>query len=194
MIFPCCGGGVEGVENMIPERCIRFTLNAEGGYSNHPADRGGPTNRGVTAGTLARAIKQGIVPPVAIKELSREQAIQIYDALYWQPSRAAEMSERVGMVHFDSSVLHGLGGGAIILQRALGRLGFAVSVDGAIGPGTLGALDRADDVFSEDAILDVILATRLQRYDEIVARDPSQKVFLRGWRNRVARLAREVGR
>ena len=91
-------------------------------------------------------------------------------------------------------MLHGLGGGAIILQRALGRLGFAVSVDGCIGPGTLGALDRADDVISEDAILDVILATRLQRYDEIVARDPSQNVFLRGWRNRVARLAREVGR
>ena len=179
---------------MIPERCIRFTLNAEGGYSNHPADRGGPTNRGVTAGTLARAIRQGIVPPVAIKELTREQAIQIYDALYWQPSRAAEMPERIGMVHFDSSVLHGLGGGAIILQRALGRLGFAVSVDGCIGPGTLGALDRADDVCSEDAILDVLLATRLQRYDEIVARDPSQKVFLRGWRARVARLAREVGR
>lgn len=182
-----------GALAMIPERCIRFTLNAEGGYSDHPADRGGPTNRGVTAGTLARAMRAGIIPPTDIRALTREQAVKIYEELYWKPSRAGEMTERVGMVHFDSSVLHGLGGGAIILQRALGRLGFAVSVDGALGPGTMGALDRADDVISEDGILTVLLAVRLQRYDEIVARDPSQKVFLRGWRNRVARLAREVG-
>ena len=29
-----------------------FVLNMEGGYVNHPADPGGPTNRGVTLGTF----------------------------------------------------------------------------------------------------------------------------------------------
>lgn len=177
----------------ISERAVRFTLRVEGGYGNHSADRGGPTNRGVTLGTLNRAIRQGILPQTDIRDLSREQAIAIYEVLYWGPSCAGEMPERLGVAHFDAAVLHGVGGAAIILQRSLGNLGFAVSVDGTVGPGTLGALDMAIDSVGEDGVLVVLMNVRLQRYDEICRRDPSQKVFLKGWRNRVSWLRKEVG-
>jgi lysozyme family protein len=29
------------------QRALAFLLKAEGGYTNHPSDRGGPTNKGI---------------------------------------------------------------------------------------------------------------------------------------------------
>ena len=51
---------------------FQFVLKAEGGYSDHPADRGGSTNYGITIGTLQSLAKRdkawveslGIVLPV----------------------------------------------------------------------------------------------------------------------------------
>ena len=43
------------------EKAVSFTLRMEGGYVNHPADRGGETNFGVTKPALCRAFYEGIV-------------------------------------------------------------------------------------------------------------------------------------
>jgi len=40
---------------------LQFVLKAEGGYSNHPNDRGGQTNYGITKGTLNDAKRLGII-------------------------------------------------------------------------------------------------------------------------------------
>ncbi len=59
------------------EKALSFVFGSEGGYSNHPNDRGGATNMGITAGTLARAYKQGIVKHQNIKALTRAEAAEI---------------------------------------------------------------------------------------------------------------------
>ena len=47
-------GNVGGSEPLAADNfdtCLAFTLKAEGGYSDNPADPGGPTNMGITLAT-----------------------------------------------------------------------------------------------------------------------------------------------
>ena len=58
-------------------RAISFTLKWEGGYVNHPADKGGATNRGITQSTLNAAFNAGLVKHNVIEALSRDEAVAI---------------------------------------------------------------------------------------------------------------------
>lgn len=57
-------------------------LGKEGGYVNHPDDKGGPTNWGITQAT-ARA--HGYTGDM--RNLTREQALAILEADYWYGPR-----------------------------------------------------------------------------------------------------------
>jgi len=72
----------------------------------------------------------------------------------------------------------GVGAAAKMLQKILG-----VSQDGAIGPQTLTVINN----YTGD-LVDDFLDAREARYAEIVERDSSQNVFLKGWLNRVNAL------
>ena len=58
--------------------CVAFVLAREGGYSNHPADKGGETNWGITV-AVARA--HGYAGPM--RAMPKATALAIYDAIYW---------------------------------------------------------------------------------------------------------------
>lgn len=92
------------------EKAIAFTLRWEGGYTNHPADKGGPTNRGITQATLNHAHKCGIVRHNNVKALTRDEACAIYKANYWLPKNWARYGESADMILFDINVNHGMGG------------------------------------------------------------------------------------
>ena len=66
------------VEDMIDD-----ILRREGGYVNHRADRGGPTNYGVTLGTLRRWRGDPTLTAADVKALTREEAREIYRADYF---------------------------------------------------------------------------------------------------------------
>ena len=58
---------------------IAEIIEIEGGYVNHPADRGGPTKYGITE-KVARAFGyQG-----DMRDLPKSKAFEIYDKNYWQ--------------------------------------------------------------------------------------------------------------
>ena len=118
---------------------LKFTLFAEGGYSDNSADSGGPTNYGITQGTWdAYTAAQGLVPsPVDKLPLSTAKAI--YQHMYWEAGHCPELPEKLAICHFDWCVNHGVGGAALTLQAALG-----VSQDGDIGPITLAAVAKCD--------------------------------------------------
>ncbi|MEO1794943.1 MAG: TIGR02594 family protein, partial [Pseudomonadota bacterium] len=125
--------------------CLAHVLRMEGGYVNDPYDPGGPTHRGITLATFARYRKtpnftearRALVAD--LKAIKDEEVRAIYEAFYWRPSRAQEMPAGVDLMHFDASVNHGLTGAARLLQSTLG-----VTVDGEIGPVTMGALRASD--------------------------------------------------
>lgn len=173
------------------ERALSFTFGSEGGLSNHPADRGGLTNMGITAGTLNRAYTRKIVGHNDVRRLTCAEAAKIYEEFYWKPSCANEMPWPLCALHFDAAVNHGLGGAAKLLQRTLSKVrGVPLAIDGVIGPKTKRVLYAAMmdmDVNAEyrRVFCSTYLDYREQLFRAIVKNNPSQKVFLQGWLNRL---------
>lgn len=173
------------------ERALSFVFGSEGGLSNHPADRGGPTNMGITAGTLNRAYIQKVVSHNDVRRLSRAEAAKIYEEFYWRPSCAGEMPWPLCALHFDAAVNHGLGGAAKLLQRTLSKVQrVPLEIDGSIGPKTKRVLYSAIMDMDVNAayrrrFCSTYLDYREQLFREIVKNNPTQKVFLRGWMNRL---------
>ena len=71
------------------ERLIDELIEREGGYVNHPADKGGPTCFGMTE-AVARAHGYG----GAMALLPRDEAAAIYRRLYWLRPRFDEIASR----------------------------------------------------------------------------------------------------
>lgn len=118
----------------------------EGGFVNDPDDPGGATNHGVTIGTMKRLgidlTKDGKVTVEDVKALTQAQAVDIYLEHYFKAPGIAALPEALQATVFDMYV--NAGSNAVkILQRLLTKLGFACAVDGAIGPGTIGAAQMA---------------------------------------------------
>lgn len=177
---------------------IPIILKHEGGLTNDPADRGGITNYGISLrfaqSTKNKALldvdKDGDIDADDIRKLTKEQAIKIYKMYFWdKPFKLdEEPSDKVALILFDAAVNHGNGGAVSLTQKALNSMGYKLDVDGLIGPKTLGALRSADP----DKFVDAFLSVREKYYYAIVAKNSSQKVFLKGWLNRIASLKSAV--
>lgn len=148
-------------------------LEREGGYVNHPNDRGGATNYGITE----RVYREWKSADVDVKALSKSEASQIYFEFYWKPSKAELLPSTVRDIHFDAAVNHGVGRAAKLLQTAA-----KVDVDGVIGLKTIAA---ANDIDPELLKARYIVA-RYKFYGDIIQRDRSQAVFMAGWMSRMS--------
>ena len=169
-------------------------IEREGGYVNHPADRGGPTCFGITE-AVARA--HGFAGAMA--ELPREEAAAIYRRLYWLRPRfdeVAKRSPRLAAELFDTGANMGPAVAATFLQRALTALNRNAKdypdlvPDGRVGPTTLAALDAFLAVrgkAGEQVILRAIEALQGERYLRLAERRPANEAFLYGW------LANRIG-
>ena len=73
------------------ERLIEELIEREGGYVNHPRDKGGPTRFGITE-AVARA--HGYAGAMAL--LPREEAVAIYRRLYQMGEGAGGDRQRRG--------------------------------------------------------------------------------------------------
>src|SRR6185437_12070982 len=111
--------------------CLTFTLQAEGGFVDNPADPGGATNMGITLATYRTYADAPTAGVLQIQDLSRSEASSIYRTLYWNPIRGDSLPAGVDLSVFDFGVNAGIFGSVRLLQRALGFSGSAV--DGCIG-------------------------------------------------------------
>lgn len=176
-------------------KCLAVVFASEGGYSDHPNDRGGKTMMGITEGTLNSAYKSGIVGHNDVKKLTRAEAEKIYDKRFWGPSKSNIMPWPLNLLNFDMAVNHGIGGGGKILQRAINVIlvDSPIKVDGSIGNETLAALKACTSNDEHMALFcTILLDMREKRFGEIVHSNPSQKAFLKGWLNRVSKLRKIV--
>ncbi len=153
---------------MLPSEAFDFIVGElEGGerVTDDPRDAGGLTKWGVS---------QRSFPSLDIRNLTREQAMALYDTHYWQRSRCDEMPAPVALMVFDCAVNQGAGTAARLLQRALG-----VSPDGVLGPATMLQIKQQDPV-------DVLQRLALLRVEKYLGLNNS--AFEKGWINRVVRV------
>ncbi len=51
------------------QRALTFVLKAEGGYTNHPSDRGGPTNKGILQREYDNYRRAEGLPPADVRDI-----------------------------------------------------------------------------------------------------------------------------
>ena len=154
------------------DRLIGFVLNHEGGYVNDPTDPGGETKYGISKRSY---------PEVDIKNLTVEQARDIYFADWWLPLRCPEIKDdRVAQKYLDTCVNVGKSPGTKILQKAVTAAGMMVMPDGIIGPRTLAAVNSVDPV----ALLVQMRYYQAEYYKDLIRRNPTLAKFERGWMRR----------
>lgn len=165
------------------EAIIGDVLRKEGGYVNHPADRGGPTNYGVTQATLSawRGRKASIDD---VKNLSLAEAREIYARNYFERPGLGTLPDAIQGHILDISVHSGPARAVKLLQRALKNLGHDVAEDGQIGPVTRAAAASAVATDAK-AVHNAIADARMEFLNGLVKNDPSQVAFINGWRRRV---------
>lgn len=153
------------------EQCLALILKNEGGFVNHPSDPGGATNYGVTK----KVWEDWVGHPVTVddmKALTIEQVGPLYKKNYWDRIRGDDLPRGVDYSCFDFAVNSGVGRAAKFLQAACG-----VSQDGAIGPGTLAAVNS----HSPMDLAQQICENRLEFLQGL----PTWNTFGRGWERRV---------
>jgi lysozyme family protein len=98
---------------------LRRLLAHEGGYSNHPADPGGPTKYGITIGDYRRYINPNATA-ADVKAMSIDAAGKIYRERYWDVMRCDDLPSGVDYAVFDYAVNSGVGRSGKVLRRVLG--------------------------------------------------------------------------
>tara|TARA_R110000824_G_scaffold345771_1_gene532459 strand:- start:5891 stop:6370 length:480 start_codon:yes stop_codon:yes gene_type:complete len=146
------------------EDIIEIVLEHEGGYVNDPKDPGGETNFGIAKRSN---------PDVDIKNLTIEQAKEIYKSKYWDKNKVEKLPEQLRHIYFDMCVNMGRGRAGKIIQRAANNRGHELVVDGALGPVTLGKINNVE--------LERVRAFRIKYYADLVTRKPDLEKFYFGW-------------
>lgn len=167
------------MKNSTFDKAFQMILEHEGGFSDHPQDKGSWTMYGITRAEVSRYIgHEASIDEV--KALTIDQAKEIYKKNYWDKLKLDEVkSDLLKLILFDQGVNRDTGTIVLKIQKLLG-----VSVDGVFGPVTIAKLNSQDPkhfsvLFFKDA---------QKSYIEIVKRNSSQIVFLNGWINRTHNL------
>ena len=146
------------------DEIIEQVLEHEGGYVNDPKDLGGETKFGIT---------KRFYPDLDIKNLTKEDAKEIYREDYWNKNRVESLPQELWHIFFDMCVNMGRGTAVKILQRAANSKGRNIDVDGGMGPATLKAMKGVE--------VERVRAYRVKYYSDLVAKRPEQDKFYFGW-------------
>ncbi len=120
-------------------KSLDMVLHHEGGFVDHPDDPGGATNKGITHKTYADFLDRPLEDVSELKNIPKEHVQKIYKSGYWDAVRGDELPAGVDFCVFDWAVNSGPRRAAKALQKAAGA-----TVDGAIGPMTVAAVNAAD--------------------------------------------------
>lgn len=167
-------------------RMLKFVLRWEGGWVNNPHDRGGETNKGVTYSTYNSYRKSKQLPPRSVKLISDQEVEDIYAQRYFILPAINQLPWPVDFAVFDMAVNSGPNRAISTLQRVIGQK----HPDGVIGSKTLNDLSYFVSKHSAEELAKRFNAERKALY--YLWGVGSQKVFLKGWLNRLNVLEKEI--
>ena len=186
-------------------------LRKEGGFTADPGDRAhygraDPaagrrwactcTNMGVTQATLSDFFgRQATVEEV--RGMDRATAREIYERLYLTGPRIDTLPDILVPVCFDACVHSGARRAVKLLQQVLNAAGYGpLEADGALGPQTREAARTAAAEMGP-WLVNAYLEQRRMFLEALIAADPGQERFRKGWTARLAAfqmpVATEVG-
>lgn len=154
------------------DQAFERTVGIEGGYVNDPKDPGGETKFGISKRQY---------PSLDIKNLTLEQAKDIYRTDYWGLIAGDQLPAWLAADVFDAAVHHGVPRASKWLQEEVGT-----KPDGVIGAKTVAACRTADP--------GVCLCHFNGRRLQFMAGLPNWDHNSEGWAKRVARILTEACR
>jgi len=152
--------------------CLARVLVSEGGFVNNPKDPGGMTNLGCTKSTWEEYLGHP-VSEADMRNLTPDDVAPLYKRKYWDRVSGDDLPSGLDYSVFDAAINSGPGRAAKWLQEIVD-----VDVDGAIGPGTLAAIDN----FAVQDLIAKYNDHRLQFLESL----PTYETFGNGWANRVS--------
>ncbi len=153
---------------------IDEVIKSEGGsrITMDPLDAGGTTKYGIS---------QRAYPDLDIKQLTEQEAKNIYHLDYWIPAKTDKVPAQIREIYFDMVVNFGQRSAVKVLQQACnGKNTYDIKVDGLIGNATIGACKNVEP--------DRLRAYRVLKFARIVIKKPSQERFWFGWYRRALRI------
>lgn len=143
-------------------------IKREGGFVHDPADAGGRTQFGISERSNPEAWADG--------KVTEDEAREIYINKYVKGPGFDKIADKQLQAQLiDLGVNSGPAIAVMRLQEIL-----QVTVDGILGPETLGALVK---LHPEDVNTHLVIA-RVKMIGKIVSKNPSQLKFLSGWLDR----------
>ncbi|HEY9008097.1 MAG TPA: glycosyl hydrolase 108 family protein [Ohtaekwangia sp.] len=156
-------------------------LRLEGGFVNHPADKGGATKYGVILSTWKQygydKDNDGDIDADDIRVLTEDDARYIAKKVFWDFFQADFI---VNQSIAEFIVDWGYNSGRVLVAKKVQKL-LSIPTDGLIGVQSLNAINCAD----QHNLFDTLKVIRRMFVDDIVARRPDQAVFHQGWINRI---------
>ena len=160
-------------------RALALVLKWEGGFSNHPDDPGGATNRGITQAVYDAYRRRLGLSTRSVKLLADDAMRDIYRKQYWLAVHGDELPGGLDYAAFDFAVNSGPGRAIKYLQMVLG-----VTADGVIGQITLRAAEESDPA--------VVIAGLCDRRLFFLKNLSTWASFGKGWKNRVDDVRRNA--
>lgn len=163
------------------EKSLKQLLVHEGGWSDHPADPGGATMKGVTLETFRAFKNNPHITKEELKNISDEDLSTLYKKKYWDAVRGDELASGVDFCVFDVAVNSGPGRAIKFLQSCVG-----VTPDGGFGPATMAAVVKAQE--DPAKLIELYCAKRLEFLQSL----KTFETFGKGWSRRVAEVKEEA--
>lgn len=149
---------------------ISIVFQHEGGYVDNPYDKGGPTNFGISQRSYSHFLKRP-VSDEEMKNMTRVQAADLYIIMFWSPMDLdAIENEKVAVCLFDMAVLMGPKTAIALMQESIRS-----------PQETIAQINADSDPIG---LCRVFLQHCQVHFLDIVAKNNSQTIFLRGWISR----------
>ena len=154
------------------ESALAYVLQSEGGFVNDLNDPGGMTNLGCTKAVWEEFVGHP-VSEADMRGLTPADVAPLYKRKYWDKVSGDDLPAGLDYSVFDAAINSGPERAAKWLQEVVG-----VTADGAIGKGTLAAVEA----YNVNDLIKVYSAKRLAFLQSL----PTFETFGKGWTTRVA--------